>query len=109
MPSCDVSGQSGQNTGRQKLTCGVIQCQRKFKIDETAIISHELLHGGAAIAPGSMGPRNYWPAQDLSAAEPSWEANIIYSFPQNLKSFGLTKVIGNRVAKALPDLESCLP
>jgi hypothetical protein len=55
-----------------------------------------------------MGPRNYWPAQDLSAAEPSWEANIIYSFPKPEK-FRLTKIISNRVAKALPDLESCLP
>jgi len=41
----------------KKLTCGVIRCQGKFKIDETAIIPHELLHGSAAIAPGSMGRR----------------------------------------------------
>ena len=93
MPSRDASARSGQNTGRQNLTCGVIQCQRKFKIDETAIFSHELLRGSAAIAPGSMEPRNYWPAQDFSAAEPSWEANVIYSFPQNPKSFGLMKII----------------
>jgi hypothetical protein len=42
----------------KKLTHGVIRCQGKFKIDETAIIPHELLHGSATIAPGSMGPRN---------------------------------------------------
>jgi len=40
----------------KKLTCGFIQCQRKFKIDETAFIPHELLHDSAAIAPGGIGP-----------------------------------------------------